>query len=95
MALNPPDVVGETPIRVIDHAGHEEQIDDLADQQQSAGEQPDHPGDDPSVLEAVNPAEADEAAQPEQVRGAGGLHVVMLRGAFGGLRRSGVLPRQA
>lgn len=49
------------------HGGDEEQVDDLADEQQSAGEEPDEPGDPLAVVEAVDAAEADEAAAPEQV----------------------------
>ena len=45
-------------------AGDQEEIDDLAHQQQASGEKPDESGDPTAGVEAVDPAETQQAQDP-------------------------------
>lgn len=59
------------PLRPSALTGNKEQVDDLTDEKQAAGEDPDDAGDPSAGVEAVDAAEADEAQAPEQIGNAG------------------------
>ena len=67
-------VVGLCAVGVVDHGGDEDQVYELADEQEAEGEEPDKAGDPLAGVEAVDAAEAGEAEEPQQVGDAGVAH---------------------
>jgi len=59
------------PVGVFDHSTHAEQVDELPDEAEAEGEQPQQAGGDAPHVEAVEAGESEEPAKPQHIRQGG------------------------